>query len=162
MRRKVTLTEGQLRQIVEDASRMVIQEMVDEGFFGDLGDAFGAAWNKLKNSGTGQSVINGINTFKDANKNTLNNLTRAAGRVAGNMAKNPLQFNPNVAAYNYIAKPAGQAAYNYSNPLITAGKKAANRALNSVGNAARAGYNAVRNSSPVRNFQNGFNQGYQG
>ena len=68
MRQKVTLTEGQLRRIVEDASRMVIQEMVDEGFFGDIGNALGSAWNNFKNSGTGQSIRNGINTFKNVNK----------------------------------------------------------------------------------------------
>jgi hypothetical protein len=42
MRRRVRLTEGQLRNIVERASRRVIQEIMDEGF----GDTL---WNAGKN-----------------------------------------------------------------------------------------------------------------
>ena len=147
---------------------MVIQEMVDEGFFGDIGNALGSAWNNFKNSGTGQSIRNGINTFKNVNKamydaagRVANGVANGLGQAAGAVAKDPLRFNPNVAAYNYFVKPGAKAAYDYFNPLITATKNATNRALNSVGNAVRSGYNAVRNSSPVRNFQNGFNQSYQ-
>lgn len=36
MKRRVRLTESQLRDIVEESSRRVIREMIDEGFFGDV------------------------------------------------------------------------------------------------------------------------------
>ena len=36
MRRRVRLTEGQLRNVVEEASRRVIQEMMNEGLFTDF------------------------------------------------------------------------------------------------------------------------------
>ena len=41
MRRRVRLTESQLRGVVEEASRRVIQEMIDEGFFNWLGNVAG-------------------------------------------------------------------------------------------------------------------------
>ena len=46
MKRRVRLTESQLRDIVEESSRRVIREMIDEGFFGDV-------WNGIKSAGAG-------------------------------------------------------------------------------------------------------------
>lgn len=97
MRRRVRLTEGQLRDVVEESSRRVIQEMVNEGFLGDLWDSFvakemapwkaagkilngGNVWDAYKeselapykslyNSGTGKAVRNAASSAWNGIKN---------------------------------------------------------------------------------------------
>ena len=64
MRQRVTLTEGQLRRIVEDASRMVIQEMIDEGWWDDFKSGAANAWNG----------------FKDMNQKAFNSVRGLAGQ----------------------------------------------------------------------------------
>ena len=50
MKQKVKLTEGQLKQIVENASRMVIQEMLGDGSFSrEMGDMGRMGRNVSKN-----------------------------------------------------------------------------------------------------------------
>ena len=95
MRRRVRLTESQLRGVVEEASRRVIQEMIDEGWFSDTWNAIkgGAsdAWNATKNMAKGTwdatkgALKTGwnVSTAPLATGNMFNAGARAAGKAAG-------------------------------------------------------------------------------
>jgi hypothetical protein len=102
----MTLTEGQLRQIVEDASRMVIQEM--------LGDRFpfrGMNARTLNNVGRLTDSLGRIsrNAAKNASAYKLNNLLNFTPSTSARKPDNLLNFMPNGDAYNGF----NGMAYNY-------------------------------------------------
>ena len=126
MRRRVRLTESQLRNIVEESSRRVIQEMIDEGFLDDIGNAFKSGWNSLYNSGTGKNVRQGINNAKKT-------VTNAADWV-GNQATN---------AANWVGNQATNAYNTAKQGADWVGNQATN-AANWVGNQATNAYNTAK------------------
>lgn len=85
MRRRVRLTESQLRGVVEEASRRVIQEMMDEG----LGDYFRDARQRFFNSAvqTGRKMYNAGTDVVKGGLKTVGNLGALAG---GTVASVPL------------------------------------------------------------------------
>jgi hypothetical protein len=83
MKQKVKLTEGQLKQIVEDASRMVIQEMLGDGSFSrEMGDMGRMGRNASKNA---------LNFMPSSSASNTNRLRSPRG---------PFGFMPNPYAYN--------------------------------------------------------------
>jgi hypothetical protein len=126
MRQRVTLTEGQLRQIVEDASRMVIQEMIDEGWWDNFKNGATNAWNGFTNN-----VNNGVQALGNMGQTAYNNMRRNlsgspaqiagrlfnnATRAASNIAQTASNFNLPMAAYNaYNAYRPNNAAPNAAN-----------------------------------------------
>lgn len=85
MRRRVRLTESQLRGVVEEASRRVIQEMMDEG----LGDALWNAGKRLYN-GAVQTGRNMYNAGKDVVKGGLKTVGNLGALAGGTVASVPL------------------------------------------------------------------------
>ena len=166
MRRRVRLTESQLRNIVEESSRRVIQEMIDEGFLDDIGNAFKSGWNSLYNSGTGKNVRQGINNAKKTVTNAAdwvgNQATNAANWV-GNQATNAYntakqgvkKYGPSAVATGLFGLPGWLA----TNPQ-TAGKVAGQVANGAqrVGNTIANGAQRIGNG--IGNWLGSFRQGY--
>ena len=114
MRQRVTLTEGQLRRIVEDASRMVIQEMIDEGWWDNFKNGAANAWNGFTNN-----VSNGVQALGNMGQTAYNNMRRnlsgSPAQIAGRLWNNATRTASNIAqtASNFINLPT--AAYNAYN-----------------------------------------------
>ena len=85
MRRRVRLTESQLRGVVEEASRRVIQEMMDEGF----GDYLLNAGKRLYN-GAVQTGKDMYNAGKDVVKGGLKTVGNLGALAGGTVASVPL------------------------------------------------------------------------
>ena len=134
MRRRVRLTESQLRGVVEEASRRVIQEMIDEGFFNWLGNVAG---NVV------QGATNAYNGAVDWGKNAANTVANAAT----NAYNNTVDWGKNAA--NTVANTAVN-AYNGAVNLGNQAYNAAKQGIKQAGNDFSSGYQQGRqNQQPA-------------
>lgn len=162
MKRRVRLTESQLRGIVEESSRRVIQEMIDEGWLGDtwntMKSGFSDYWNGAKNIGKGA-----WNTLNSGLKTGFN-LATAPGRAGMKFAADAMNGDISKgwnAAKNSFGQDLNDMRRNL-NGMRQGFNTAANGALQSLKGTWKAspenamlyaGINAMQNN---KNPQQGF------
>lgn len=138
MKQKVKLTEGQLKQIVENASRMVIQEMLDnDSFFRD--NLNGRIPNNPE-----YKFSSALNFMPSKSAHKSGGLYKPSGFQ--NPMPNSYAYNGfNGMGYNYdpLYKPTGPFGF-MPNPY------------------AYNGFNGMVFNNPGMYFPNGFYPGYQG
>lgn len=141
---KITLSESQLRSIIEEAVNNELQR-VDEGFFDtmkNMGRAIGGAFRgdaqRAGNAmaGAGRSMMNGVGNAGRA----IGNAGRAAGRAVGNAGR---------AVGNAVGN-AGRAVGNAANNAMQYGKDRVE--------SIKGQYNAYQDYSKIENLLNTINE----
>jgi hypothetical protein len=151
MKQKVKLTEGQLKQIVENASRMVIQEMFGDGSFSrEMGDMGRMGRNVSKND---LNFMPNTNNSAYKPSSLLNFMPSKSGHKSNGLYKPSglSNFMPYAYQPSGFYRPTGP--FNFMPPS----------AYPYGGFNGFNGFNGMAfNNDPGMYFPNGFYPGYQG